>query len=120
MEHNPKDLAIKIARILDEKKAEDVRVIHIGDLTILADYFVIATGTNSTQVKALAEEVDFKLGQEGLEPHHAEGKRSDQWILLDYSSVVVHVFYKDAREFYNLDKMWADAAEIDKKEWEVQ
>ncbi|HWQ50953.1 MAG TPA: ribosome silencing factor [Terriglobales bacterium] len=119
MELNAKALALDIARILDSKKAEDIRVLHIGDLTILADYFVIATGTSSTQVKALAEEVEFQLSEKGVEPHHAEGRRTDRWILLDYGSVVVHVFYKESREFYNLERLWADAEQIDGKEWET-
>ena len=120
MELNAKELAIDIAKILDSKKAENIKVLHIGTLTILTDYFIIATGNSSTQVKALAEEVEFQLGQKGIEPHHAEGRRTDNWILLDYGYAVVHVFYKESREFYNLERLWADATEVDGKEWETQ
>ena len=120
LELESKDLAMKIAKILYDRKAEEIRVLEIGDLTILADYFVIATGMSSTQVKSLAEEVEYKLGLEDIEPHHAEGRRTDQWILIDYSSVVLHVFYKESREFYNLERLWTDAKEVDRKEWEAK
>ena len=75
----------KIVSILDSKKAQDLKAIKIGDLTILADYFVIATGTSSTQVKMLTDEVDYQLGQMGIEPHKIEGYRSENWIVLDYT-----------------------------------
>ena len=80
---------------------------------MLAEYFVICTGTSSTQVRSLAEELEFRLSELGIEPHHIEGHRSTSWVLLDYSSVVVHVFYKESREFYRLEHMWADAKRLD-------
>ena len=84
---------LKIAvKALDSKKAVDIKAIKVEDITILADYFVIATGMSTTQVKALADEVDFKLSEAGVEPGHIEGKSSG-WILLDYGTVVIHVFY---------------------------
>ncbi|MBQ3078136.1 MAG: ribosome silencing factor [Clostridia bacterium] len=112
MELSPRDLALRVAQILSDKKASDVEVLEIGDLTVLADYFVICTGMSSTQVRSLAEEVEFKLSEQGIEPHHIEGHRSTTWILLDYSSVVVHVFYKESRDFYRLEHMWADAKRL--------
>ena len=99
-------------KALDSKKAEDIKVIGITDLTIVADYFVIATGNSSTQVKALADEVEYQLGLKGVEPAHIEGK-STGWILLDYSSVVVHVFYGEQRSYYNIEKLWRDGQEMD-------
>ena len=102
-------LAVKI---LDSKKAENIEVLKVDDVTILADYFVIASGTNSTQVKALAEEIDYRFSKRGMEPHHTEG-RGSTWILMDYSSVIVHVFYKDTREFYALERLWTDAQKLD-------
>ena len=104
---------LKIAvEALDSKKAADIQAIEVGDLTILTEYFVIANGTSSTHVRSLAEEVEFKLSQAGLEPHHIEGKATG-WILLDYDTVIVHVFTADAREFYSLDKQWQDGKIID-------
>lgn len=97
---------------MDAKKAVDIKAMKVDDITILADYFVIATGMSSTQVKALADEVDFKLSQLGVEPLHVEGKSSG-WILIDYGSVIIHVFYKNDREFYALDHLWQDAEQVD-------
>ena len=111
MELSPRELALKAAQILSEKKASDIEILEIGDLTVLAEYFVICTGTSSTQVRSLPEE--FRLSELGIEPHHIEGHRSTSWVLLDYSSVVVHVFYKESREFYRLEHMWADAKRLD-------
>ncbi|MBQ6000711.1 MAG: ribosome silencing factor [Clostridia bacterium] len=109
----PRELALQAAHFLSEKKAHDVEVLEITDLTVLADYFVICTGTSSTQVRSLAEEVEFRLSELGIEPHHIEGHRSTSWVLLDYSSVIVHVFYKDSREFYRLEHLWADAKRLE-------
>ncbi len=104
---------VKIAtNALNNKKAKQLKALKIDDLTTLSDYFVIATATSSTHVRALADEVEEKLKEQGVEPHHIEGK-STGWIVLDYTSVVVHVFTPDQREFYNLDSMWSDATEID-------
>lgn len=113
MELTPLEMAKKIAKILDTKKAEELQVIGIGDITVLADYFVICTANSTTQVKALADEVEFQMTALGLEPHHTEGYRSSQWVLLDYSSVVVHIFVREAREFYKLERLWADGEKVD-------
>lgn len=97
---------------LNDKKAVDLAAIKIGDLTSVADYFILATATSNTHVRALSEEVEFKLSEIGVEPHHIEG-RATGWVLLDYCDFVVHVFSRDAREFYNLDKMWYDGETVD-------
>ena len=102
-----------IIRALDSKRAEDIRLIGIKDLTIVADYFVIANGTSSTQTKALADEVEFRLKQEGIEPIRTEGYQGANWIVLDYGDIVVHVFYKETRDFYNLERLWQDGEQID-------
>ncbi|MCQ2416946.1 MAG: ribosome silencing factor [Oscillospiraceae bacterium] len=107
----------KIVRILDSKKAEDIQVIGITNLTIIADYFVIATGTSTTQVKSLADEIDFQLGQQGVEARGIEGIRNANWIVLDYSDIVVHVFYRDTREEYQLERLWADGEQVDISGW---
>jgi len=103
----------KIVRILDQKKAQDIQVIGITNLTIIADYFVIATGTSTTQVKSLADEVDFQLGEAGVEPRGVEGVRSANWIVLDHDDIVVHVFYRDTRAEYQLERLWADGEQVD-------
>ncbi len=104
----------KIAiRALDGKKGLNIRLIKIRDISAIADYFVIATGTSSTHVKALADEVEFRLDQEGISVSHIEGHNSDSWILLDYVDVIVHVFSEEAREYYDLERLWQDGEEID-------
>lgn len=105
----PLELAKAIATILDSKKAQDIKVLKVRDLTVLADYFVIASGASSTQVGALFDEVDFQMGKKGVEPQRVEGAATRSWVLLDYGAVVVHIFYPEARQFYALERMWADA-----------
>ena len=103
-----------IVRAIDAKRGEDIQVIGIGDLTILADYFVICNGGSTTQTKAIADEVEFRMTQKlGLEPHHTEGYGPNNWILLDYRDVVVHIFYKETREQYKLERLWSDGKEVD-------
>lgn len=97
-----------IIRALDSKKAEDIQLIGIKDLTIVADYFVIANGTSNTQTKALADEVEFKMKEQGIEPIRVEGYQGATWIILDYGDIVVHVFYKETRSYYNLERLWSD------------
>lgn len=106
-----------IVKALDSKKAGNIRVLKIGDLTILANYFVIAEGTSSTQVKALADEVDYKMGLLGEEPKSSVAQQGTAWITLDYIDVVVHVFYKETREFYDLERLWQDGEEISVEEF---
>ena len=101
-----------IVKALDSKKGLDIRLIKVSDITALTEYFVLATGTSSTQVRALAEEAEIRMSQAGVEPHHTEGK-STGWILLDYGDVVVHVLNEQSREFYDLERLWADGEKID-------
>lgn len=109
---NTNEILKTAVKALDSKKAVDIQAVEIGDLTILTEYFIIAGGTSSTHVRSLADEVDYQLSQAGVEPHHIEGKASG-WILLDYDTVIIHVFTPDAREFYSLDKQWQDGKFID-------
>jgi ribosome-associated protein len=111
--NDSKRLAIEIAKILDSKKAQDVRVLKVHDLTVLTDYFVIASGTSTTQVAALADEVDYQLSQKGIEPYSKEGFDSKNWVLLDYSNVIVHVFVPNTRTYYDLEHLWADGEPVD-------
>jgi iojap-like ribosome-associated protein len=108
-----KETAIKITNALNSKKAQDIKVLHIEDLTIVTDYFVIANGTSNTQVKALAEEVEFQLEQEGIRPRHIETSETRNWVLLDYNAVIVHIFLPEAREFYDLERLWADGVPVE-------
>lgn len=110
----PKELAEKAVKILDSKKAGNIKLLFVHDKTVLADYFVLCTGNSNTQIRSLANEVDFKLGEEdGIHPAHIEGIDDSKWVVLDYSSVIVHVFGNDTRAFYNLEKLWADAENVD-------
>ncbi|MBR2133168.1 MAG: ribosome silencing factor [Eubacterium sp.] len=106
------DIIKTAVKALDSKKGSDIEVIRISDLTILADYFIIATGTSTTQVRALADEVEYKLSLDGVEPHHIEGEKSS-WVCLDYNGVVIHIFYKEQRDFYQLERLWEDGEKID-------
>ncbi|MBQ8210013.1 MAG: ribosome silencing factor [Clostridia bacterium] len=102
------ETARKIVKILDEKKAEDIKLIRISELTVIADYFIIANGTSNTHVRALAEEVEEVLAGEGISPRSIEG-RTTGWILLDYGDVVVHIFTPADRDYYSLERLWKDA-----------
>ena len=108
----PEELAHAIFDVLDAKKAQKIRVLRVHDQTVLADYFVLCTGNSSTQVKSLGGEVEFKLGLRGVDPLHFEGRDNNNWVVLDYSSVIVHVFSRESRDFYNLDKLYSDSEEI--------
>ncbi|HOC09573.1 MAG TPA: ribosome silencing factor [Bacillota bacterium] len=103
----------EIARIIAEaaaaKKALDITVLDIRDVSILADYFVICSGSSSTQVKSIADEIKKRMREIGYVLDHVEGYKEEKWILLDYLDVVVHVFHAREREFYNLEKLWGDA-----------
>ncbi len=100
------------ANALNGKKAKDINAVKVDELTVLCEYFLICTAGSSTQLRALCDEVEDKLKEEGVLPHHIEGKASG-WVALDYGSVVVHIFGRNEREFYALDKMWADAESVD-------
>ena len=102
------EIASAAARILDNKKGVDVTTLEVGEQTVLADYFVLATGTSNTHVRALADELEFKLKEElGIEPNHIEGAEGNVWTLLDYGCVVVHIFTAQGREFYKLERLWS-------------
>ena len=106
------ELAHAIFDILDAKKAEKIQVLRVHDQTVITDYFVLCSGRSSTQVKSLGGEVEFKLGLRGVNPAHYEGRDNGNWVVLDYSTVIVHIFSRESREFYNLEKLYSDAEEI--------
>ena len=109
----PKEMALLLAQAMDSKKGKDIRVLETDGVTTLADYFVLCTATSTTQIKALADVCEKTLKDAGEPPHHVEGHRGGTWILQDYGDVVVHVFDKEARAFYDLDRLWADAKTVD-------
>ena len=110
----PKELAIIAAKALDEKKGKEISAIEITDLTTLADYFVIATGTSNTQINALSGAVEKAMKEQaGEDPLRREGYRDGTWVLLDYGCVCVHVFSQEAREFYSLERLWRDGKPLD-------
>lgn len=105
--------ARKIVQVMDSKKAKDIRLIKIEGISSLGDYFVVASASNTTQVKAIADEVEDEMTKLGLEPNRVEGRQSAQWILMDYYDVMVHIFLDEARSFYNLERLWSDAPQLD-------
>lgn len=109
------DEAVKIAvNALDSRKGQDIEVLRVDEVTSMADYFIICSGSSNTQIRTLGDEVEFQIKEKlGLDPLHREGYQSASWILLDYGFLIVHVFHRDAREFYNLGRLWADAERID-------
>ena len=109
---NPKELAIAVTKALDEKKGMDIRLLKIDKVSSLADYFLICTGTSNTHVKTLCDYAEYTLEQLGEPMLGREGHRGNTWELLDFGSIVVHVFTEEAREFYSLERLWADAEEI--------
>ena len=109
-----KELALLAARALADKKAKEIQALEIGDLTTLAEYFVIATGSSNTQINALVDNVEKVLHEEaGEEALHREGYRGGTWVLLDYGCIAIHVFSAEAREFYGLERLWRDGKPLD-------
>ena len=113
MSCTPKEIAEAVVRALDAKNAHDLKLLHTTDVTVLADYFVICTAASTTQIKALADATEAAVEALGEQKLHREGYRSGSWVLLDFGSVVVHLFMEEARQFYNLERLWADAEEVD-------
>lgn len=112
-----KELVKTAIKALEDKKAENIRVIDIREISTLADYFIIADGTNRSQIQALADHVEESLGKAGLPLKQAEGYDSANWILMDYRDIIVHIFDKENRLFYDLDRIWRDGRQIDAKEF---
>lgn len=108
-----RELVESAVKVLDTRKAEDIKVIDIGGISIIADYFLIASGNSTTQVRSLSDELQEKLSLLGVEPRRVEGVQSASWIILDYGDVILHVFYKETRQFFNLERLWADGKTVD-------
>ena len=108
-EKNAKEMVKTAVAALQDKKGEDIRVIDISGVTVIADYFIIASASNPNQLRAMTDEVDEQLYKVGFRLNHSEGVQSKSWILLDFGNIVVHLFNKEDRDFYNLERLWGDA-----------
>ncbi len=108
-----KQVALEVTKALDSKKGMDIKLLKISDISSLADYFLICTGTSNTHVKTLCDYAEYTLEQLGEPLLGREGHRGNTWELLDYGSIVVHVFTEEARQFYSLERLWADAEQVD-------
>lgn len=109
-----KELAKIVVDALEDKKAENIRIIDIQEVSTLADYFILADGTNRSQIQALADNVEEALGKAGMNRKQMEGYGEANWILMDYHDIVIHIFDKESRTFYDLDRIWRDGKSVDK------
>lgn len=114
MNHSIKELVTIAVRALEDKKAEELHIIDISEVSTIADYFIIANGTNKSQIQTLADHVEEALGRAGLPLKQMEGYDTANWILMDYRDIIIHIFDKENRLFYDLDRIWRDGKLIDK------
>lgn len=101
---------------LEDKKGEDIKVIQISEISVLADYFIIANGTSAPQVRALVDSVEETLSKSGYEPNRVEGTGNSNWVLMDYGDIIVHVFSSEDRLFYDLERIWRDGKDVSKED----
>lgn len=113
MQDQSKEMVKLVYQALTEKKAEDIKIIEIGSISVIADYFIIAHGNSPAQVEAMVDNVSDQLAKQEYEPKRVEGIRSSGWVLMDYGDVVVHIFSKEDRLFYDLERIWRDGREVD-------
>jgi ribosome-associated protein len=116
---NSKEMAKLVCQALEEKKAEDIKIINIEEVSVMADYFIIASGTNRNQVQAMSDSVEEALGKAGVNPRQIEGYQTANWILLDFGDVIVHVFDEENRLFYDLERIWRDGKLVDSADLEA-
>lgn len=107
-----RELALKAAAASEDKKANEIYILDVRELTVIADYFLICSGNSETQVKAISRSIEEKLAEEGVQPKKIAGKAQARWILMDYADLIVHVFHEDERKYYELERLWADADRI--------
>ena len=112
-DNKTKDFAVLAVEALEDKKAEDITIIDISEVSVIADYFIIAGGNNKSQIQALSDVVDEKLGRAGLPLKQIEGYNYANWILLDFGDIIVHIFDKENRLFYDLERIWCDGKKIE-------
>ena len=111
-----KDIALLAADAADDKKAEEIEILNVQGLTVIADYFVICSANSDQQVRAIARAIDEKLSEKGIEPKKMAGMNDAKWVLIDYADIIVHVFHKREREYYDLERLWSDAEKILRQE----
>lgn len=107
---NSKEMALKIAEILDKKGALDIQILEVSHLTSITDYFIIASGRNVQAVRTLAEDVEDQLAEENVMPRRKEGMNESRWVVLDYAHVIMHVFHPEERSYYNIERLWQDGS----------
>ncbi len=107
------EAAKEMIKILDLKKAKELKLLHVEEQTVLADYFIICSGTSNTHIKSLAGELEYKLTMSGRPPIRMDGYTEGTWIVMDFGDIMVHIFGRDTRDFYKLEKFWADSTEVD-------
>ena len=112
-DNKTKEFAVLAVEALEDKKAEDIAIIDISEVSVIADYFIIAGGNNNSQIQALSDAVDEKLGRAGLPLKQIEGYNNANWILLDFGDIIVHIFDKENRLFYDLERIWCDGKKIE-------
>lgn len=113
IDNKVKEMAVLAVNALEDKKAEDICVIDISEISVLADYFIIAGGNNISQIQALSDAVDDKLGKAGFPLKQIEGYNNANWILLDFGDIIVHIFDRENRLFYDLERIWSDGRKVD-------
>lgn len=118
MNKQSKEMAVIAYKALEEKKAEDIRIIDISEISVIADYFIIASGSNPNQLQAMQENVDEQLYKAGFHTRQVEGNQRSSWILMDYNDIIVHIFSKEDRLFYDLERIWRDGKDITPEELE--
>ena len=116
VEKNSKEMVKIAVAALEEKKAKDIKILDISGVSVLADYFIIASGSNRNQVQAMADNVEEVLGKAGVHPKQIEGYQTANWILMDYGDVVIHIFDEENRLFYDLERIWRDGKVVEKEE----
>ena len=110
---SPLEVAKAVETFLDNKKGRDIKVLHVEDVSNIADYFVVCTATSNTHVKALSGEVEYQLERRGVNAYHIEGRDNNSWVVLDYCNVMVHIFNREARDFYNLEKLYENTTAVE-------
>lgn len=116
-ELSAKEMASLALAALEDKKAEDISVIDISGVSVLGDYFIIASGSNRSQIQALCDNVEEKLGRAGVSARQIEGYETANWVLLDYGDIIVHIFDRDNRLFYDLERIWRDGTRMNPEEF---
>lgn len=116
---NSKEMAKIAIAALEEKKAKDIKILDISDVSVLADYFIIASGSNRNQVQAMADEAEEKLYKAGFQPKQVEGYQTANWILMDYQDIIIHIFDEENRLFYDLERIWRDGSLVAKEDLEA-